>query len=1193
MLKSLQLFIMSSFILSFSCSLTAQRALLWEISGNGIKKPSYLYGTMHVSNKVAFHLSDTFFVAIKGCQAVALESSPETWLDELIDLSLANKSANSYGTSNLYENGFKHNWAENTDIAQQLAKDHGMINQMLYRFRQGNHDFEENTYLDLFIFQTAKKLKKEIVSLEDANEAMKLVVEGSIPDGDTENRKRINFHKLREAQSSLEKAYRNQDLQLIDSLNKILVYQPKMFQNLIVKRNQNFADNIDSIIQHKSMFSAVGAAHLPGDEGVIEMLREKGYTMRPVIQPMIIIGSKSKSKIEQQKYNISYKPYLTEDSLLSFDVPAKCISFPGSGETIEYICTEFVNGAFFSLSRSQTYGNLLGQNRQYILKRIDSLLYENIPGKILKIKEIAQNGIKGYSILNKTKRGEFQRYNIYVTPLELLIFKVGAPGSFAKTKQSERFFNSIQFNRIGNRNWSRISLPEAGYSVYMPSYRSIVKKSRLRSNLAAGHRINAFDWKDSSFYSVSKSSFHDFEYIEEDTFELRLLAKKYAEQFNFELDTAEFATTQGYPSYIAKFTKNKQFLFVKVIIQGPHYYLLSAKKRKDEMPGQFFNSFSLIPYTYPMGFKYKEDSLLNYTVKTVDEHKSSFIDYMMGLYKRKMFARNANDKESCVGNSEQESFFAENSSELISLEYTKFHKYYQAEDSLTFWDNFIEKEIDESLCIKDKQIIGDSLLLMLTDTNSIRAIMVKSVLQHGVLYTLKMVTDTITKPSQFARTFFASFTPDDSLVGYDVFENKIALFASDLASGDSLKMEHAKNSTYFIDFKNAKESQCKSILTSLQSVSKIDLKERSEIIDNIAEVQLSDKALISELKKVYIDAGDTSSLQLAVLNVFSNQKKPELVKTVPELLNTEIPLSSDSYGISSIFFQLSDSLELSKDLFPALLEIAVFPEYRDDVYALLAELIDSSLIDISVIMPFKNKIKYDAKIELKRQLSKSISGNDGEYYSEDDFYISYNSLDNYQSILMPFYKEKDIHLFFEKALQSDDNDLKMSTALKLLENNKTVDDTIWQYLSKKTECRLDLYNSLEKLQKLDLFDTSYLSQKDFCFSELYRNTDTIEDSVIFIGKRLLRSTIDTGYVYFYKYKAEDDDTWAVHYCGVQPVDQKQLNSKMQYSYSSYKHSIDKDGDIEKIISEIVEQLKLKYRKRVAGSSYYNYDYDLY
>ncbi len=66
------------FLLSFTC-LKAQaqtaskkyQGLLWEISGNGLKGPSYLFGTMHVSSKLAFHLSDSFYYALKQVDAVA------------------------------------------------------------------------------------------------------------------------------------------------------------------------------------------------------------------------------------------------------------------------------------------------------------------------------------------------------------------------------------------------------------------------------------------------------------------------------------------------------------------------------------------------------------------------------------------------------------------------------------------------------------------------------------------------------------------------------------------------------------------------------------------------------------------------------------------------------------------------------------------------------------------------------------------------------------------------------------------------------------------------------------------------------------------------------------------------------------------------------------------------------------------
>src|SRR6187399_123739 len=90
MLKKLLLPLFSLLLL---LNVSAQRSiakkypsLFWEITGNGLKKPSYLFGTMHVSSKMAFHLSDSFYYAIKSVDAVALELNPDLWQGQMVRL---------------------------------------------------------------------------------------------------------------------------------------------------------------------------------------------------------------------------------------------------------------------------------------------------------------------------------------------------------------------------------------------------------------------------------------------------------------------------------------------------------------------------------------------------------------------------------------------------------------------------------------------------------------------------------------------------------------------------------------------------------------------------------------------------------------------------------------------------------------------------------------------------------------------------------------------------------------------------------------------------------------------------------------------------------------------------------------------------------------------------------------------------
>src|SRR5689334_24872149 len=58
-------------------------SLLWEITGNRLKKPSYLFGTMHISSKIVFNLADSFYLGIRNANVVALETNPESWQEDM------------------------------------------------------------------------------------------------------------------------------------------------------------------------------------------------------------------------------------------------------------------------------------------------------------------------------------------------------------------------------------------------------------------------------------------------------------------------------------------------------------------------------------------------------------------------------------------------------------------------------------------------------------------------------------------------------------------------------------------------------------------------------------------------------------------------------------------------------------------------------------------------------------------------------------------------------------------------------------------------------------------------------------------------------------------------------------------------------------------------------------------------------
>ena len=80
-------------------------SLLWEVTRADQSDPSYLYGTMHVSSKIAFNLSDSFFVALKNVEMVALESDPSKWMDEMEGMDMLGRSYD-WDNSSLYSGDF-------------------------------------------------------------------------------------------------------------------------------------------------------------------------------------------------------------------------------------------------------------------------------------------------------------------------------------------------------------------------------------------------------------------------------------------------------------------------------------------------------------------------------------------------------------------------------------------------------------------------------------------------------------------------------------------------------------------------------------------------------------------------------------------------------------------------------------------------------------------------------------------------------------------------------------------------------------------------------------------------------------------------------------------------------------------------------------------------------------------------------
>lgn len=103
-------------------------------------------------------------------------------------------------------------------------------------------------------------------------------VDSSATEKDQENKE---FNELADA-------YKNQDLNKLEELsNKNDIGVSNFADLLLYNRNRNWVEKLKTLMNAKPLLIAVGAGHLPGEKGVINLLRKAGYNVKPVKNSMI------------------------------------------------------------------------------------------------------------------------------------------------------------------------------------------------------------------------------------------------------------------------------------------------------------------------------------------------------------------------------------------------------------------------------------------------------------------------------------------------------------------------------------------------------------------------------------------------------------------------------------------------------------------------------------------------------------------------------------------------------------------------------------------------------------------------------------------------------------------------------------------------------------------------------------------
>lgn len=258
-------------------------SLLWKISREGMPD-SYLFGTMHAMCKADYQEPEKLEELFAQCNQLILEA----------DLSDANAMAEMMGLMELKGDTTLRWYIPNDDDYLEIKagcesfgidlNEYMRLKPMLLisTLSMKNFTCEDIQSFETNLMRLAREEKKSLVGLESASFQLKLFDELGQEDIVAMIKSALEELKNKDQQDEMIRLYKNRDVEgLYDMISRSS--EMKDHKDLFLhQRNKNWMNLLPNMMQEASSFIAVGAGHLGGPQGLIALLRAKGFRVEAV-----------------------------------------------------------------------------------------------------------------------------------------------------------------------------------------------------------------------------------------------------------------------------------------------------------------------------------------------------------------------------------------------------------------------------------------------------------------------------------------------------------------------------------------------------------------------------------------------------------------------------------------------------------------------------------------------------------------------------------------------------------------------------------------------------------------------------------------------------------------------------------------------------------------------------------------------
>lgn len=263
-----------------------KNSLLWMISGKDLSRPSYVFGTFHMMCKSDFAITDPLKEKLNATEQFYGELDMD---DPGLQMSMMNKMR-------LKDKTLKDlmSEADYTTLSENFQRVTGMQLQLFNQFMP----FMSLSLLTLNSIECSDKIQPEgefvklaqqqklpILGLETIDDQIEAINSQPL-DSQLHSLKKmvLAYDSVKQSMNKMIAVYKENNVdKLYDFIKANSNGDDRFETEMLAKRNKRWIPIIEKAMHEKPSFFAVGAGHLGGNEGVLELLRKQGYTLTPVL----------------------------------------------------------------------------------------------------------------------------------------------------------------------------------------------------------------------------------------------------------------------------------------------------------------------------------------------------------------------------------------------------------------------------------------------------------------------------------------------------------------------------------------------------------------------------------------------------------------------------------------------------------------------------------------------------------------------------------------------------------------------------------------------------------------------------------------------------------------------------------------------------------------------------------------------